>query len=48
MPATVGLILLVGLSVWVMPVRLERVITDDATGEIRRVAVWDTSRWRRR
>ena len=44
-PAVIGLLLLLGLSVWVMPVRFERVITDAATGEVRRVEAWDTSRW---
>jgi hypothetical protein len=44
-PAVIGLLLLLGVSVWVMPVQFERVTTDPASGEVRRVAAWDTSRW---
>jgi hypothetical protein len=45
MPGVVAVLLLLCVSVWVMPVRFERVVTDAATGEVRRVAAWDTSRW---
>jgi hypothetical protein len=43
-PAAVGLLLLIGLAVWVMPVPSDRVVTDNATGEVLTVTVWNTSR----
>jgi hypothetical protein len=44
-PAIVGVLLLIGLAVWVRPVRIERVVKDAATGNTRVVTAWDTSRW---
>jgi hypothetical protein len=43
--AALGLLLGIGLAAWVMPVRVEQVVTDAATGEARTVTTWDTSRW---
>src|SRR5579884_2897216 len=44
-PAALGLFLLLALSAWVAPRRVEHVVADPATGEARTVAFWDTSRW---
>jgi hypothetical protein len=44
-PAVVGLLPLIALAVWVVPVRVERVVADAVTGEGRTVTAWDTSRW---
>jgi hypothetical protein len=44
-PAALGLLLLLGLAVWLMPTRIEVVITDVATGEARVVTGWNTSHW---
>src|SRR5262245_63218402 len=43
-PAAMGLLVLIGLAVWVRPVRIERAVTD-AAGDTRMVTAWDTSRW---
>ncbi len=42
-PAALGSILLIGLAVWVMPVQVERVVTD-TRGQTHTITAWDTSR----
>lgn len=41
----VGLVPLLALSVWALPVRVERVVTDPTTGEVRTKAAWSTGNW---
>src|SRR2546430_910765 len=43
-PAVLAVVLLIGLAVWVRPVRIERPVTD-ANGNTHVVTAWDTSRW---
>ncbi len=44
-PAGIGLLLLAGLAVWVMPLRFQGVTVDPVTGEGHVATAWDTSRW---
>ena len=44
-PAAAGLLLLIAAVVWVLPRRVEGIVTDAATGESRTVTAWNTSRW---
>ena len=43
-PAALGLLLLIGMAVWVMPVQVERAVTD-GRGRVHTITAWDTSRW---
>ena len=42
-PAALVVVVLLSLAAWAMPRRIERVVTDPATGESRTVTAWDTS-----
>src|SRR5262249_25673550 len=44
-PIVSGLLVLLGLAIWIIPVRVEHVITDSTGGESRTVTAWDTSHW---
>jgi hypothetical protein len=44
-PAGIGALLLIGLAAWVMPLPVEKAVTDPVTGKPRVVTTWDTSRF---
>ena len=44
-PAALGLVGFLALVAWALPRRIERVVTDPTTGEIRTLTAWNTSHW---
>ena len=43
-PTAIGTLMLIGLALWLMPVQVERVVTD-ARGNTHTLTAWDTSNW---